>query len=538
MKRSDIMAEEVFNLWRHLRPTWTKVSELPKEDEDTVELIVPLWALVCWDAAVFCTINDLKTWLGRVAKSPLDMVVDTLKAVDNYHLQCYNEDEHSHLSAIVDKDGCRTFIVREVGYRIDARIYIPFINRINELFREGAGIVRLCSISLRRVRTAMLFLSHLTLHKGIEEDSIAKFDKNLDRIAQIHTLPSMLMKQEVRKLLEGYSPFGEFYRPHHGNGRVAELPLKEADLNAKWLLVGTSAVKYSLRNSDQSVLPSCLRTSTNAVATNRVAKVITVPKGISKRRIVCPEPAALMFMQQGMLHVLTEIFERKPQIKKHVNLLDATLNAELACTGSISRQYATIDLSSASDSVRWEFVEDLFSEAPEWQRALRLTRSTHREYPDGRVEPNVHYAPMGSALCFPIQIICYFAIIKEAAALAGCSPKAFRIYGDDIIIPEALFECTCSLLDKYGFIVNQEKTFHGLNPFRESCGGHYLNGYDVTPVLCGRQFAVRRGHTNATIGSLIDLGNRLIVEDYPVAHRAVSKTIVSLGGTILYSDRP
>jgi hypothetical protein len=68
--------------------------------------------------------------------------------------------------------------------------------------------------------------------------------------------------------------------------------------------------------------------------------------------------------------------------------------------------------------------------------------------------------------------------VKEAKKIYkngyGC-----RAYGDDIIVPQHAAHFCSDLLTRLGFVVNLDKSFiRGF--YRESCGKHYINGFDVT----------------------------------------------------------
>jgi hypothetical protein len=55
------------------------------------------------------------------------------------------------------------------------------------------------------------------------------------------------------------------------------------------------------------------------------------------------------------------------------------------------------------------------------------------------------------------------------------------VYGDDIIIDSKFTESVVRGLSQIGLLVNLEKTYRS-GPFRESCGGDFHFGMDVTPV--------------------------------------------------------
>jgi hypothetical protein len=66
---------------------------------------------------------------------------------------------------------------------------------------------------------------------------------------------------------------------------------------------------------------------------------------------------------------------------------------------------------------------------------------------------------------------------KNIESLAG----EVRVFGDDLIVPSDCGHLILGSLRYLGFKVNRNKTF-GTGKFRESCGGEYYDGHDVTPV--------------------------------------------------------
>lgn len=221
-----------------------------------------------------------------------------------------------------------------------------------------------------------------------------------------------------------------------------------------------------------------------------------------------------MFLEQGFAGALDF---GKTLYSSHVNLQHAELNAELAREASITREYDTHDLSSASDSVTRRFVFSLFEKNKNWLKALRLASTTMVDGSAiglGNFKPEF-FAPMGSALCFPIEVIVFCELCEEAIRRLGRTEKKYRryrVYGDDIIVHRDVTPYLLELFQEYGFIANESKSFYGDEPFRESCGGHYLNGADAIPIQVGRKFVgfptdLRR-HPEAIL-ELIALANSL-----------------------------
>lgn len=55
------------------------------------------------------------------------------------------------------------------------------------------------------------------------------------------------------------------------------------------------------------------------------------------------------------------------------------------------------------------------------------------------------------------------------------------MYGDDIIIPQYAAALCSDILNEMGFTVNTDKSYL-TGPFKESCGGNYFCGVDITPL--------------------------------------------------------
>jgi hypothetical protein len=85
------------------------------------------------------------------------------------------------------------------------------------------------------------------------------------------------------------------------------------------------------------------------------------------------------------------------------------------------------------------------------------------------------FSSMGNGATFCIETLLF------AAACYAVGSKEFSVYGDDVIIETELFEAYKALTGFLGFTINEEKSFTS-GPFRESCGGDYYDGIDVTPV--------------------------------------------------------
>nr|WKV33425.1 MAG: RNA-dependent RNA polymerase [Riboviria sp.] len=198
-------------------------------------------------------------------------------------------------------------------------------------------------------------------------------------------------------------------------------------------------------------------------------KVTTVPKNAKTDRVIAIEPDWNMFCQRGIGTMI------RHRLQTRLGLLCKTAQEEnkaLALEGSLTGEFATIDLRSASDSVSLALCELLLP--PDWYRAMLLTRSESGLVGD-KVVTYEKISSMGNGFTFELETLLFWGITK-----AVCGRGRIAVYGDDIICPAMFGEQVVSALVHCGFEVNTKKTFLS-GPFRESCGGHYHNGGDVTP---------------------------------------------------------
>lgn len=212
--------------------------------------------------------------------------------------------------------------------------------------------------------------------------------------------------------------------------------------------------------------------------------LFTVPKTTEIDRCACKEPDLNMYLQKGI-----GSFIRSRLRRFGIDLNDQSRNKDLARRGSVSRDLATLDLSSASDSISKYLVFTLLP--PLWYTLLNACRSPVTII-DGEEHENEMFSSMGNGFTFELESLIFYAIARAVAYFQGVS-GIISVYGDDIICPAEIAEDLVFVLSFLGFETNVSKSFWS-GDFRESCGGHYIDGCDVTP------FYVRK-----PITKLIDL---------------------------------
>lgn len=205
----------------------------------------------------------------------------------------------------------------------------------------------------------------------------------------------------------------------------------------------------------------------------RGSKLFTVPKNSLIDRVCCKEPDINMFLQRGVGSYI-----RRRLRSFGVNLNDQTRNQRLARQGSLHGRLATLDLSSASDSISDALVSLLLPH--QWYSCLDDLRSHYVEV-RGEEHSCEMFSSMGNGFTFELESLLFFAIAKTVAYFTG-TRGTISVYGDDIIVPVEIYAPLVEVLDFFGFSVNLEKSY-SKGPFRESCGGHYWNGEDITPFF-------------------------------------------------------
>lgn len=212
----------------------------------------------------------------------------------------------------------------------------------------------------------------------------------------------------------------------------------------------------------------------------RGSRLSTVRKNEEKFRTIGMEPIGNMALQlaaghyyEGALrHVGLDIRTQQPRNKAFARL------------GSIDGRFATLDLSEASNMILPSLVRA--THPKEWFHILDSIRVHETELPDLSYEKLHMFSTMGNGFTFPLMTLTIVALIYGWRANYGNTRNLHVdwnktcVFGDDIIIPTEEYEGITQTLESVGLVINHDKSFKS-GPFRESCGGDYFEGYDVTP---------------------------------------------------------
>lgn len=199
----------------------------------------------------------------------------------------------------------------------------------------------------------------------------------------------------------------------------------------------------------------------------------TVPKSWKSRRSIAIQPTLNLFFQKGVGKMLRNRLRRDG-----INLDDQSRNQKLAAR-AFFEHYATIDLAKASDSVSTVLIRLLLPD--DWFCVMDDLR-THSTDIDGEELRLNKFSAMGNGFTFELESLVFYALCWAVVRKeANDQTSEIAVYGDDIIVANKHAPRVIEVLKYCGFETNVDKTFVE-GPFYESCGKHYFQGVEVTPL--------------------------------------------------------
>jgi len=280
-------------------------------------------------------------------------------------------------------------------------------------------------------------------------------------------------------------------RASYTNGastRVRRSPFASSEKLTGEVQITAEAVKHWLAMAGNTIL------SQQDLSLVESSSLFTVPKNSKIDRCACKEPEGNMLLQRSV-----GIYIRDRLRVHNIDLRDQSRNRDMA-QRAVGLGLATLDLSSASDTLTEQLVTLLLP--PEWcwllddlrVKSTQIERTTHSL---------AMFSSMGNGFTFELETLIFYALARTTA-WASKVKGHISVYGDDIIVPISLARRFMRVLSWFGFTPNPKKT-HCRGPFREACGGHYWNGFDVTPFYVRRE--VR------TLPDMINILNSLLEWD-------------------------
>ena len=452
----------------------------------------------------------------------------------------------------------------ETGPRVALSLTTDF--KGTPVFQEALAVVR------ERDRTTFQYLfTFLSFGKKLyfEDETLApkalsEWEATEDRLAA-HVVPPWVenLKPIISWLLQTPEDITvpEFIVPKHGPGAVAE-----SGVRGIWhkndALVWTDYMNYLVRPRDsyegyiRPVMPTTARhVNKDEINVSNRAVIIDVPKTHNKRRLICEMPIAKMFLQQGVMNYFY-LLMRYSNARYFVDMKDQERSHDLTKFGSATGLVDTVDSKAASDSILWVIIQKIFeNKYLKWMTACRVSEAL---LPTGETRSMVKYAPMGDALCFPVQTL-FFTAVSILAAYSLVYERSWqdsvfwdgitldgsifsfrykskvqkkilapRVYGDDVISDMRTTSSIIAMLNDLGVEVNEEKSFIGLRTtFRESCGIFCKEGEDVTPLRFKVKSLSKR-LSGETVASLIDFTNRAGEYGYTTVRRNLTSYILNV----------
>lgn len=284
--------------------------------------------------------------------------------------------------------------------------------------------------------------------------------------------------------------------PRHGPGALAtgEKPWEKMHFKRRFLDMDTLYPFDEYFFLNVSHLSDCL-TSEGILCDDIEAshcKLVAVPKDFRGPRIIAMEALEKQWIQQGQRRVLVRRLESHSLTRGYVNFASQDVNRRLALRSSQDGNYATLDLKDASDRVSVALVDSIIgSPANEY---LHASRSRTVLLPGGSEIPLRSFSPMGSAVCFPLESLIFYALSLSAVYL-NSSPTSLwpsdrelkkllgtvYVYGDDLVVRHDHAMAVIDALTSVGLVVNSGKCCIA-GRFRESCGVDAYNGQEIQPV--------------------------------------------------------
>lgn len=238
----------------------------------------------------------------------------------------------------------------------------------------------------------------------------------------------------------------------------------------------------------------------------RGSQLTTVPKNNGTDRVIAIEPLRNMFAQKAV----------QAYLERRLRTIGIDLSTQpdvqrlFARVGSMSGSYATIDLSSASDSISINLARELLpSSVFDLLMEIRSPETLYRDSSgkEGWLKLDM-ISSMGNATTFPLQTLLFRAIAHSVYKILGITdnsrgyivdsnpgqkPKVtvvngrksrhinVGVFGDDIVVVREAASLMLEALFAFGFTPNASKTFVE-GPFRESCGSDFYYGLNVRGV--------------------------------------------------------
>lgn len=205
----------------------------------------------------------------------------------------------------------------------------------------------------------------------------------------------------------------------------------------------------------------------------------TVPKSSTSLRTICVENEGNMLLQRQAGNMLRRRLQKIGLDLDVQHLVHKSVMQDASCT----KVLCTIDLRNASNSISTNVVKALLP--PLWFDFLDKIRSHSTKYPDRSIKRTEMFSSMGNGFTFELETLIFLAIVHATTGMSEIlqpNKLGISVFGDDIIAPDEYYHDIKTSMEYFGFELNSEKSFHGIDAIRESCGADYHNGISFTPM--------------------------------------------------------
>ncbi len=486
-----------------------------------------LMNMVLADASIRCctsTTRDSKTISRRIEDEGLSFLTITLPAfAKDFERGLERGKVDSTLFAGYAKNGrlpklFRGFVSLVFDSKTGVLLDDPSIDAIHSV-RQVCYLFSKLELPCTPVREGAAFLDYIKCEQSVR-DTAANMEPGLK--AEFQHVSGLLFDRMFSKL-DRKVYHGEVI-PKHGPGATADRIRGNAKYSCKtWterleevfpaMDYLYSSPRHYFNDVEDGVGPDWLDPGAEIPV-----RVVSVPKTLKTPRIIAIEPVHMQYVQQGIMELIVAAIQDNDNILHHfIGFDDQLPNRAMACQGSKDGSLATLDLSEASDRVSTLHVELLLGNYHWLASGVMACRSTKAEVPGWGVQTLSKFASMGSALTFPMEAMVFLTAVfmgirrelntQISEELISEFIGKVRVYGDDIIVPVEYVRSVIDVLEALGLQVNVNKSFW-TGRFRESCGGDYYAGHDVTVVKARRELPSLPKHVQEVI-SVVSLRNQM-----------------------------
>lgn len=355
-----------------------------------------------------------------------------------------------------------------------------------------------------------LVYSYLSKYKGLdtgydlEATALQKFSSSEDACSQtnerirksrVEGLPALvrdiipMARNKIARLLGPFATWKVQNSYGWGPGATADISRRRAFVDTKLSQIPLSVTRRALPVIRQEIStdlhwsgvllgvdvdaitgPFCFLPHIFSVKEECV--IDTVPKNSKTHRVIAKEATCNGFLQKGF-----GAYFRSRLKRVGINLDDQGDN-QRAAKAAVKDCLATLDLKAASDTVALELVYELLP--VDWALALDDVRSHRATLPGGEEITLQKFSSMGNGFTFELESLIFWSLAASVSEVFNDSERVW-VYGDDLVIHQHCAPQLVEVLSWAGFTVNSEKSFFE-GVFFESCGKHYFDGTEVTPI--------------------------------------------------------